>query len=141
MRCIAYKDGYKFQLAQDYSVATGIVPDAPVDTDYFALTLDGTLTIKKAYAWDGPSGPAFDTHNFMRGSLVHDALYQMMREGYLSSERHREPADRLLQSLCKQDGMTALRAWWVYKGVKFFAEDAASPANGKPLLHSPKGCP
>ena len=44
------------------------------------------------------------------GSLLHDALYQLMREGLLDHTLHREAADRILQSLCREDGMTALRA-------------------------------
>lgn len=139
MRCIAYKDGYKYQLAQDYVVDTGIAPPAPVNEKFYAMDPHGRLTIRHGYAWDGPSGPAFDSHNFMRGSLVHDALYQMLREGYLPAGAQREAADRLLQYICKQDGMTALRAWWVYKGVRVGGGNAAM--NGKPLLHSPQGCP
>ena len=49
-------------------------------------------------AGDGPSGPAIDTKNFMRASLVHDALYQLMRLGTLDKSR-RQYADRLLQTI------------------------------------------
>jgi len=44
---------------------------------------DGGLLIKAGYSWDGPSGSAIDTKNFMQGSLVHDALYQLLRENIL----------------------------------------------------------
>ena len=64
------------------------------------------------YGRDGPSGPTLDTRDFIRGSLVHDALYQLMREGLLDHSIHRE------------DGMTALRAWWVYQGVRLFGNPA-----------------
>ena len=76
MECIAYKAGYKYQLKARYAVQIDIRPAAPIDMEYLGLTTDGTLTVKKGYAWDGPSGPTIDTLNFMRGSLVHDALYQ-----------------------------------------------------------------
>ncbi len=102
--CIAYKDGYKYQLKEDYVIDIRIRPDSPIDTDYLFLTLEGQLTIKKGYAWDGPSGPTIDTLNFMRGSLVHDALYQLMRARHLDTERHKDSADRLLKKICKTMG-------------------------------------
>lgn len=140
MACIAYKTGYKYQLKKDYITTIDIKPDVPIDTKYLALTVDGTLTIRDGYAWDGPSGPTIDTLNFMRGSLVHDALYQMMREGHLDKDNYREAADRLLQKMCKEDGMSALRAWWVYLGVRWGGGPAADPANDKPVILAPKAC-
>jgi hypothetical protein len=141
MECIAYKGGYKYQLKKDYSTKIEIQPPAPAGNKYIQLAADGALTIKEGYAWDGPSGPTFDTKNFMRGSLVHDALYQLIREKFLSLEPHREMADRILQRMCREDGMSALRAWWVYQGVHRFGDPAADPANERPLTHAPKGCP
>jgi len=46
---------------------------------YLKLDGDGQFEFSKGYAWDGPSGSTVDTLNFMRGSLVHDALYQLIR--------------------------------------------------------------
>lgn len=140
MKCIAYKAGYKYQLKEDYILAIEIKSADPIDTDYIRLDVMGELTIKKGYAWDGPSGPTIDTLNFMRGSLVHDALYQLMREKHLDRDTYREAADRLLQKICKEDGMWSLRAWWVYQGVRLFADPAADPANKRPVVHAPKGC-
>ena len=90
---IAYKDGYRYQLQEGYSLEISIRPAAAVANDYIALDPQGALRIAKGYAWDGPSGPTLDTRNFMRGSLVHDALYQLMREGLLDHTIHREAAD------------------------------------------------
>ena len=36
--------------------------------------------------------------------------------------------------------MSSIRAWWVYKGVRIFAEDAAKPENKKPIIKAPKTC-
>jgi hypothetical protein len=140
MECISYKDGYKYQLREDYVTDIGIKPDAPINTEYLVLSIEGKLTVNNGYAWDGPSGPTIDTLNFMRGSLVHDALYQLMREGHLDAGKYRDVADRLLQTMCKEDGMTALRAWWVYQGVRFGGGPAADPANNKPIIKAPKAC-
>ena len=140
MECISFKGGYEYQLKAPYVTNVGIKPDVAVDVEYFSLTLDGVLTVKTGYAWDGPSGPTIDTLNFMRGSLVHDALYQLMREGHLDAAKHRETADRLLQKMCQEDGMSALRAWWVYQGVRLGGGPAVDPASNKPIIKAPKGC-
>jgi hypothetical protein len=131
MRCIGYKGGYKYQLHYEYTIKTGLAPRATYDQRFLRLDDQGVLTIKSGYAWDGPSGPTFDTLNFMRGSLVHDALYQLMREKVLGSEVSKDPADRLLRAICREDGMSGVRAWWVYLGVKFFGKPATDPVNEK----------
>lgn len=133
---IKYKSGYLYQLARFYSVEVPI-KDHTIDQGIIRLTPAGILIIKKGYAWDGPSGPAIDTKNFMRGSLVHDALYQLMREGLLDAKQHRDTADRLLQKMCIEDGMWRLRAWWVYQAVKRFGSSAADPENKRPVLVAP----
>ncbi len=140
MDCISYKKGYKYQLNGDYVTRITILPMENIQTDYIELDINGNIRIKKGYAWDGPSGPTIDTLNFMRGSLVHDALYQLMRMERLDNNFHREPADRLLQQMCKEDGMSSLRAWWVYQGVRLGGGPAADPANSKPLVKAPEGC-
>jgi len=141
MKCIAYKAGYKYQLKETYTISIPIQPTALIDDlEYLQLDVDGNLTIKAGYAWDGPSGPTIDTPDFMRGSLVHDALYQLMREGRLDHEIYRGTADRILQDICKEDGMWSVRAWWVYQGVRLFADPAADPGSRKPIVRAPKDC-
>lgn len=131
MKVIKYKDGYKYQLAETYSVKVSVLPPAPVRHEYISLSQHGFLTIRKGYAWDGPSGPTIDTKNFMRGSLVHDALYQLIGEGLLSMD-DREQADKELRRICLEDGMSEARAWWVYKAVRLFGSEPASNAEPEP---------
>lgn len=140
MSFISYRKGYKYQLAEEYTTRIPIKPvhDIFSPSGYIRLTTDGMLTLAKGYAWDGPSGPAIDTLDFMRGSLIHDALYQLMREKLLDHDRYREPADRLLQEMCIKDGMCSLRAWWVYKGLRIGGDPAADPRNTKPVTRAPK---
>ena len=126
---------YKYELAERYSIQTEIKPEKDIyepDEDYPLITLlkDGTLSISPSYAWDGPSGVSVDTKNFMRGSLVHDALYQLMRQKKLSLD-YRLYADELLRDICKEDGMSSFRAWYVYKAVRKFGESSASPTDEK----------
>jgi hypothetical protein len=141
MNCIAYKAGYKYQLKQDYTITISIQPPADIVTPFITLTAAGELTMKSGYAWDGPSGPTIDTPNFMRGSLVHDALYQLMRERHLDRTECRDKADRILQTLCVEDGMSSPRAWLVYQAVSRFGDPAADPARDKPIRYAPRPCP
>lgn len=131
-----YWDGYKYILAENYLIQTPIVVPSPIDHDFLSMTTGGMLTIKKGYAWDGPSGPTIDTRSSMRGSLVHDALYQLMREELISLH-HRPIADQLLYDLCVADGMWKWRAWLWRREVKKFAGFAAMPENERPILVAP----
>jgi len=115
---IYFSEGYKYQLEQTYSQFTGIVCQGGGNA-FVDIKPNGFLTISKGYAWDGASGPAIDTLNFRRGSLIHDALYQLIRLGHVSLA-DRDKADRLLQQIVLEDGMTRLRAWWVYTAVSIF---------------------
>ena len=132
---ITYKKGYKYQLKENYSVDVGIL-DYSFDSAYISLDAKGMLTIKKGYAWDGPSGPTIDTKNFMRGALVHDALYQLMREHVLPITL-RNVADFIMYKFCLEDGMTKLRAWYCYQAVKQFGEKSATERGGYPLITAP----
>jgi hypothetical protein len=120
MKYIRYTDGYKFQLEEDYQQQTGITPVSPGGNRFVHITLDGVLIIRAGYAWDGASGPAIDTPDFIRGSLVHDALYQLMRLGVVPKAGGRLRADQLLREIVREDGMWRLRAWWVYHAVRIF---------------------
>lgn len=95
MSTITFKPGYKYQLKQDYRVRIPICPPADIDTQFIRLDRTGLLCVRSGYVWNGPSGPTVDTADFTRGSLVHDALYQLMRERHLDQHHLREPADRL----------------------------------------------
>ncbi len=136
MKSISYKRGYKYQLYCDYDVETAILPEKEIKTKYICLSKKGRLYINNGYCWDGPSGITFDTKSFMRGSLVHDALYQLMRNGHLNTSL-RDYADRLLQIMCKEDRMYSFRAWYVYTVLKYFGGPAANPKNKKPIFKAP----
>ncbi len=140
MRCISYKSGYKYQLHEAYASEIPIIPSQSIVTEYIELDEEGLLSIKKGYAWNGPSGPAIDTLNFMRGSLVHDALYQLMRNEELDRDRYRKPADELLRKMCRDDGMSPIRAWCVYYGLRIFGDKAAHHNNKKKINKAPKVC-
>jgi len=134
---IKYRSGYKYQLAEDYRVKVRVIPVQDIDTGFIGLTTQGMLLVKEGYAWDGPSGPTWDTKNFMRGSLVHDALYQLMRNRHLSKTRWRAEADNELKRMCLEDGMFRIRAAWVHRGVRVGGGPAADPASKKKVFTAP----
>lgn len=129
-----YRSGYKYQLAKTEIVDVGI-DGFKVNHNFFNLDPSGVLIIKEGYAWDGASG-AIDTKSIMRGALVHDCLYQMIRERLLPVE-FRSWADKVLKDICLQDGMSSIRAEWVYQAVRRFGSPAAKPENTKPILEAP----
>jgi hypothetical protein len=133
---IKYKSGYKYQLVEEYQVKVSVIPIDNIKTDYIELDTEGMLIIKKGYAWDGPSGPTWDTPNFMRGSLVHDALYQLLRNEFLE-QKWRYEADEELRRICREDGMSKIRAWWVYKAVRLGGGPAASSYSRKEIHKAP----
>ncbi|GAG33051.1 unnamed protein product [marine sediment metagenome] len=116
---------YKYQIMEDYEFQLDVTKCGPLNLDalgdafFLCLLADGMLMVMEGYAYDGPSGPTIDTENSMRASLVHDALYQLMRLGVLpqSAKKH---ADQLLYDLCVEDGMSKFRAYYWWLGVKYF---------------------
>lgn len=117
---------YKYLLHQDLVVKTSIEGAAFQIPKYVYLTQDGWLTIKAGYAWDGPSGPTWDTPDFMSGSCIHDALYQAMRQRRLHQE-WRAQADKELIRACKRAGMPWWRRRYVLWALRRFAAFAAKP--------------
>ena len=116
--------GYKYQLTEPYNYHLNYKFDGQMGNLSHIVLVNNLLHIKRGYAWDGPSGPTIDTKNFMRASLVHDALYQLLRSGDLRP-CFRIEADRILRDICRMDGMSRFRAWYVYQAVRLFAEGAS----------------
>lgn len=130
-----YRAGYKYQLVEDVTVRTGIY-GRNIETDYISLYANGVLIIRKGYAWDGPSGPTIDTKNSMRAALVHDAGYQLMREGYLPLE-YKGCFDELFFNILREDGMSWIRAIIWLRAVQGFGKQASLPENDRPILEAP----
>lgn len=133
---IKYKKGYKYLLAEDYTCHIDIHPEKDIITKHIILYTDGTLVISEGYAWDGTSGPTLDGKTNMRGSIIHDACYQLFREEHLSL-KERKQADLEFQKACLEDGMCRVRAWIDLVGLRKFGAFAASPENETKILTAP----
>lgn len=133
---IKYKGGFKYQLCEDAFFQLRLTVKEDIDTDYINIRSEGILTVKKGYAWDGPSGPTIDTKNSMQGSLVHDALYQLMRMKLLSAG-FRHIADLELERICVEDGMWKFRAGIWRRMVNLFAKKSSMPDNKRVIYTAP----
>ena len=132
---VRYRDGYRFQLAEPFQCTTPIT-EACAGSHWVGLAADGTLTIAAGYAWDGASGPIAQDATVIRGSLVHDALYQLMRECGLAP-RWRETADLLLRQMVTEDGMHSVMAALVFQAVRTFGGQFVDPKSQRPVLIAP----
>ena len=119
---IKYRSEYKHQLSAAYNVTIPIQQPKVIETEFINLDPTGKLFVKKGYAWDGPSGPVPDTRENMRASLVHDALYQLMRNNELSKRTWRKTADQIFKEICKDDGISVYWASIWYKGLRKFGD-------------------
>ena len=133
-----FKKGYKYQLDKEYiQLHTGIMPidigRSGVNTHCLILALNGDLVIKKGYAWDGASGPTWDTDATYTPSLVHDAFAQLMRMG-LVGFHNVDAANRLLDNMLKERGMWAPRRWWWRKGLYLTHGSFADSSNVKEVF-------
>ena len=135
---IRYRGDYKYQLASEYRIKVTILPAAAIVTDFIDLDVDGELKVKNGYAWDGPSGPVIDTKENLRASLVHDALYQLMRLEKLNSRTYRKTADKIFRNICKQDGVPGITANIYYKALRKFGKPATSPESKKRIRRAPR---
>ena len=119
MKKIVYRSikPWKYELLEEASYKVDI-PENIVHP-YIRIS-SGRLLVRERYVWDGPSGPTIDTKTFMRGSLYHDALCQLIGEGLLD-KKYRKYADQLLRQICLKDGMNPFRAWYVYQAVRLYS--------------------
>lgn len=117
------KAQWRYTTVEKYFFTVQIAVDGKVGNDFVALqsinSHQSVLCISREYSWDGPSGPTIDTPDFMRASLVHDALYQLMQEGYISKD-YRKHADQIFFEILREDKMPWIRAAYSWLAVRLF---------------------
>lgn len=98
--------GYSFEISD------------PITGELWAqLRPSGMMFIYEGAPWDGPSGPAWDTPNFMDASLFHDYLYRAQELGKLPQSQ-RKKADKTMRAIAKKHGMWWPRRTWTFWGVR-----------------------
>lgn|SRR5574344_478277 len=115
------KYNYKFKVEEDvYFKLPVSMPD--FEHDYCAVK-NGTIFVNKGYAWDGASGPVFNTKNTLVASLVHDVLYQAQRLNLIErNSTNRKNADENFYELLKYYGVNPIRCKIWYLAVRFFGK-------------------
>ena len=122
------------------TLVTLVVKDSRDDQDHHDDGRVCEVVVKEGYAWDGASGPTFDTGASMEAALVHDVLYQCMRLGYLSTDQRdmqqlsakerrklRAVVDRLFLKMLKRGGMRVVRRYVWYRAVRWLGRKASEP--------------
>ena len=116
---------YKFKVEEDVYLKLPVsMPD--FEHDYCAVK-NGTIFVNKGYAWDGASGPVFNTKNTLVASLVHDALYQAQRLNLIEhNSTNRKNADENFYELLKYFGVNPIRCKIWYLAVRFFGKKSTT---------------
>lgn len=113
-----------YELQETICINSGLNPITPLSVaGYIALYTNGVLKIRAGYAWNGADVIPDDDGN-MLASLIHDALYQLMRVAYTDNGNRpmagivrrtfRKQADILFRDLYIQNGGRVLWVWVCY---------------------------
>ena len=116
---------YKFKVEKDLNLKLPVsMPD--FEHEYCSVK-DGVVYVKKGYAWDGASGPVFNTKNTLVASLVHDVLYQAQRLNLIEhNSTNRKNADENFYELLKYFGVNSVRCKIWYLAVRFFGKKSTT---------------
>jgi hypothetical protein len=107
---IYYREHYKYQITRPFVFQTGIIPPEDIVYPFFMLSTSGILYVRPGYAWDGASGPTWDSKSSMRPSLVHDCFCQMAADRKLDYATYAPQYNELFRKMCIADGMWPWRA-------------------------------
>ncbi len=113
---------YKYRVAEDYTINLerwGINPSIDILGPGISLKVGGDFTLHKGWLSDGPSGPTIDHPSFMRGALLHDGGYELIRLGLIDPS-WRERFDHMLKGICVESGMCEEEAETVFLAVRAF---------------------
>ncbi|MCB4365394.1 hypothetical protein KIH07_16750 [Hydrogenophaga taeniospiralis] len=156
LQVVHYKAGYRYQLTEGWEMwvaSAGIYPvNGPGGNDFVWLTIDGRLIVRRHYAWDGASGPAYNDKAFVRPALGHDAICQLWQLGVID-DAGRRAADKLLGRMLRNDmkiianryplvprlalkALAVVRPVWVVPAVQLYSRYFAGKTEN-PVLEAP----
>lgn len=129
---LKYKEGYWYQTLDWQRVQLPFdCPDYEGDGNWVMIR-KGWLMTRVGYAWDGASFVMFKWFGTPRAwlvpSLVHDALYQAIREGALGRQ-YRDDVDRMFYAQLRARGVSWLVALVAYYCVRVGGNFAVRKTN------------
>lgn len=148
---IKYTSGYKYILEDDVWFFTNIYLTDDFHTNKIIHYKKGWMLIMKGFGWDGPSGITHDDKYNMRGALIHDAGYYLLRHNFNTIYRGRfdtflkrvmkEDADYLLRNkkftMLRKLFFNRIRPAYYKFAVKMFGKSSADPENKRKILIAP----
>ena len=129
-----YRKVQGFRVEQTWELQTPIATRRIIRTDWVDL-VEGLLVMKKGFCFE-PSGPTIKTKSIMQGCCAHDAVYYLIRNGYLEP-LWKEFADDLMHVIHIEDGVTKLRASYFRWFVQKFGDPSIDPRNRNRVLTAP----
>ena len=109
----------RYTIVEKFEIA---VPFESGNYSWGSISLsDGILVLSSGYTWDGASGPVLDTKNFLRASLVHDALFDLLKYGGMPRENLPQ-VNALFIQLAIEDGVSKLRTSIASWGLRVLGE-------------------
>lgn len=130
-----YYKGFKYQIIDRTVWQTNINPPKDIITPFVILRRNGQLELLRGFAWDGTSGPVIDRKTNMFASAVHDALYRLMRKGYLA--HHYWPlADLEFKKCLEISGAWRVTVWVDLIGLQIANGAKAHPSNRQKIYYT-----
>lgn len=130
-----YQEGYKYKLCSNIRIRVPFADRAMMEEGWIGNTWVfieyGYLNISSGYAWNG-ANVIPDTPKTMFPSIVHDAWYQLLREGYVPPWT-RADADKWFGDLCYERGTNRLLADIYVVALGTFGE-RSSIRDGRPII-------
>lgn len=121
MVVMKYTAGWKYKTEEDIEVTVPEMGLVSAEHTLYILLLSRELRISKSYAWNGASFVLFKwfgtPESWMVPSLIHDALYQLMRESKLTPT-YRRTVDGIFYRLLRERGVSwvvAIVAYWAVR--------------------------
>ena len=113
---------WKYALTEDFTYECKTGYSGLLKSIYYRIDERG-MTVRAGYVWDGVSGPTLFTVNSIEPSLIHDVLYQAIREKQIPRKLRRR-ADKIFREALMQYGMSFGRRWAWYWAVRIFGRNA-----------------
>jgi hypothetical protein len=149
---IKYRDGCKYQLLEDHAVRTPFLGMPSWERPFSRYDgVTAILHLKTGLAWNGASGPTFDSSSSMAPSGEHDECYGAIEGGWgvdMTANRvkrayqawiMRRRVDMFFAARLVECGMAKWRAkLWLW-GVRKFGGSHAVPGKKQEVRTAPAG--